>query len=681
MSGASTPTTGRAVKYAAFESAIELPFYYNLASHKIEYDKLNDAPRRVLGQYIPRDGQRMQIQGNALTADDIAKDACRAEGMIKNFNTIEDFKRADRPAMLQRAAKTIWDAILDGSIYSCPSLLSSFLVLCYADLKKYKFHHLFAFPAFASSPPWTLASPIERLSQAQTASMVESVNTWRYRNDSRQRGFFLVKRVNGRYEVGGLGDYEHGFFSENVDPLDRYVAFVDPSEYDDNPGWPLRNLLVLVRKRWGLRKVKVLCYRDTHDRRYEARSMVLDLELEGDVETLQIDDQMPKVVGWEKNENNQVRPRIANLSAHMDPKIQADINVDLNLKLMKWRVAPTLDLEKIKNTKCLLLGAGTLGAYVGRLLMGWGVRNITFIDSGSVSFSNPVRQPLYNFKDCIGGTTKKALAAAAAMKEIYPGVNAIGHDMTVPMAAHPFSASQEPAVKRDYEKLKDLFESHDAIFLLMDTRESRWLPTVMGKAMNKLVLNAALGFDSYVVMRHGVVPPPTDDGSALQGEELGCYYCNDVVAPADSLTDQTLDQQCTVTRPGIAPIASGLLVELLISTLQHPLSAAAPAPKMITPSTPMPQTSEHPLGHVPHQMRGFLGGWQNMVVKGSAYDCCAACSARVVDSYREGGWEFVKRALCEKGWVEEVSGLREVQRRAEEVEMGDWGSDEEEEIV
>lgn len=151
--------------------------------------------------------------------------------------------------------------------------------------------------------------------------MVESVNTWRYRNDSRQRGFFLVKRVNGRYEVGGLGDYEHGFFSENVDPLDRYVAFVDPSEYDDNPGWPLRNLLVLVRKRWGLRKVKVLCYRDTHDRRYEARSMVLDLELEGDVETLQIDDQMPKVVGWEKNENNQVRPRIANLSAHMDPKM------------------------------------------------------------------------------------------------------------------------------------------------------------------------------------------------------------------------------------------------------------------------------------------------------------------------------------------------------------------------
>ena len=50
-------------------------------------------------------------------------------------------------------------------------------------------------------------------------------------------------------------------------------------------------------------------------------------------------------------------------------KSLADQAVDLNLKLIKWRIAPTLNLEKIKNTRCLLLGAGTLGSYVARNLL------------------------------------------------------------------------------------------------------------------------------------------------------------------------------------------------------------------------------------------------------------------------------------------------------------------------
>lgn len=47
----------------------------------------------------------------------------------------------------------------------------------------------------------------------------------------------------------------------------------------------------------------------------------------------------------------------------------ADQAVELNLQLMRWRIMPALDLDKVKNTKVLLLGAGTLGCYVARTLM------------------------------------------------------------------------------------------------------------------------------------------------------------------------------------------------------------------------------------------------------------------------------------------------------------------------
>lgn len=95
------------------------------------------------------------------------------------------------------------------------------------------------------------------------------------------------------------------------------------------------------------------------------------------------------------------------------------------------------------------------------------------------------------------------------------------------MAGHQIM--DENKTRDDYDALKKLVDEHDVIFLLMDTRESRWLPTVMGKAAGKLIMNAALGFDTFVVMRHGV----KDLTHSSTKAELGCYFCNDVVAPAD----------------------------------------------------------------------------------------------------------------------------------------------------
>jgi ubiquitin-like modifier-activating enzyme ATG7 len=64
----------------------------------------------------------------------------------------------------------------------------------------------------------------------------------------------------------------------------------------------------------------------------------------------------------------------------------------------------------------------------------------------------------------------------------------------------------------------------------------------------QLVINAALGFDSYLVMRHGVRPSPSKPSPPIDGpkcagsglpqiRQLGCYFCNDVVAPSDVSID------------------------------------------------------------------------------------------------------------------------------------------------
>lgn len=54
------------------------------------------------------------------------------------------------------------------------------------------------------------------------------------------------------------------------------------------------------------------------------------------------------------------------------------------------------------------------------------------------------------------------------------------------MPGHPVPPALVDQAREDVRRLEELIDAHDAVFLLMDSRESRWLPTVISAAKGKV---------------------------------------------------------------------------------------------------------------------------------------------------------------------------------------------------
>ena len=58
--------------------------------------------------------------------------------------------------------------------------------------------------------------------------------------------------------------------------------------------------------------------------------------------------------------------------------------------------------------------------------------------------------------------------------------------LSIPMPGHPVSQLEEGRVREDINKLESLIEEADVVYLLTDTRESRWLPTLICSEKHKV---------------------------------------------------------------------------------------------------------------------------------------------------------------------------------------------------
>jgi ubiquitin-like modifier-activating enzyme ATG7 len=618
-------------------------------------------------------------------------------GELLGFNTLEAFQKVDKNRIIH---EFFVPKFLSGN----PECLASVLLLTFADLKSHKVLYWFAFPALMTRKGVSIRVMHQEKLSDTFSNLPANLDVLR-------RSLF----TNG---YKGLPPYF--IFTRNLClPLsiesylslksncaideDIIFGFFDPAGKVNNlqseqpMGWPMRNLLAFLcfHLNLGGEVVRILSYRAPALRRVTSEDTFgQNLATPDDGIILKVavptksdyefdegsDNDKYKVVGWELNARCKPGPRWVNLRPLLDSKHLAIQAADLNLKLMKWRMIPSLQVEMLQATKVLIVGAGTLGCSVARTLLGWGVRHFKFVDYGKVNYSNPVRQNLFTLDDCAadnGSGRPKAAAAAEALCTIAADVDAEGVTISIPMPGH---VETFESVQASVDALDSLVQEADAIFLLTDTRESRWLPTVMAASHNKVLINAALGLDSWLVMRHG-------GGECANLQRLGCYFCNDVVAPENSTRNRTLDQQCTVTRPGLAPIASSMAVEMLVSLLHHPGRLSAPAAASGTSqfSPTVPQDSQSsPLGVIPHQIRGSLVSYSMMTPSVPAFKHCTACAASILDAYKKDGVEFVFQTCqaADSSFLDNISGLTLFRAHAAEMiaqmdEAVDWGEDDE----
>lgn len=157
------------------------------------------------------------------------------------------------------------------------------------------------------------------------------------------RPFFLVRTQDGKTTIAPVEEYATFFANVPVNQVihfpfprscprlltsfaQRTIGFVDPSAQPQNPGWPLRNLLaylLALHPADVAQGVRVLCWRDVElpapgsAGGWRSRFGVVK---QGSGEAPAAAPMAkPAAVGWEKNIQGKLGPRVADLAPMMDP--------------------------------------------------------------------------------------------------------------------------------------------------------------------------------------------------------------------------------------------------------------------------------------------------------------------------------------------------------------------------
>jgi ubiquitin-like modifier-activating enzyme ATG7 len=162
-----------ALQFAPFASQIPSSFWSSLAKTKVDRLQLSQESIPVAAHYTPgrsvidrTTGDAvplpvgLHLDGEVSSSGESSKStdafSIQLAGQLKNFNTIEDFKNADKGSILNDLGETLLSIIETDP--DPLAKLNNFLILSYADLKKFKFIYWFAYPALLAKPGWQVHS-------------------------------------------------------------------------------------------------------------------------------------------------------------------------------------------------------------------------------------------------------------------------------------------------------------------------------------------------------------------------------------------------------------------------------------------------------------------------------------------------------------------------------------------
>ncbi|OAF71463.1 Autophagy-related protein 7 [Intoshia linei] len=649
------------LKFINFKTLIDIGFWKEIYKLKLEKYKNNQSPINLVG-YLRKD---LNLESNCIVEytetsfdDDqnLNNDIDIVSGTIIIFNNPKSFHDLDKIAYLNSVGKDWYKNLNNTNLDEISKRdLVRVYAICYLDLKKHVHKIWFSYPSFSYAP---------------LNELHFSENLKKHYEMSKSTLYEEILKFEGR-EIKFLtlsNDTLVKFNFKNVTDLksDLYVILADGCNTNLQVSNPyLRNLLSILNNvlEFSL-DIFVLCFRNSWD---ESQIMKIRLNHLKNPETLE----NFQVVGWELNDKSRLASKKVNLKNSFDMETIAQNAIYLNLKLIKWNILPQIDLDTVFQKKCLIIGAGTLGCYVARGLMAWGIQNISFIDCGSVSFSNPVRQSLYSFKDAID-CKNKAQTAAESLKLINPKIITDYSSITIPMPGHVFDEREIKEVTENISEIDKFIKNCDVVFNLTDNRESRWLTTVISQHHNKICITTAIGFESFLVIRHGASTTTLDKinlkSRYVNGDMLGCYFCNDIVSLTDTMSDRSLDKQCTVTRPGIAMMAAGHAVELFVSLVEHSdgINCCATTQCNVTKEDDKISSC---LGIVPHQIRCYLPEYKLIQPTTQRFNKCCACSPIIVDNYARESYTFVLKSILDPSHLNKITQLDKDLKIAENVNI------------